>query len=857
MTTTGSHGTAGSTPMTRASRWVLAAAIAGSALAVGTVHTVTLCVVTAVLAVAAVLAWWGAEPMKARSAATLLLFTGIGLTAYTALQCVPMPIGWLAVIAPHNADVWSRALAPLHEPGPSWAPISLDPTATRVEVLKGVAYLLAFVTALRVARNRDGVRFLSAVVVVTALALALAAVLHPAFGAKRLFGLYEPVASISGRHLAPLMNPNNLAGYLNMALCLSLAAMLAPEPRVPRSVAAAVTLLFVGTQVWVASRGGTITMLVGSIIVFSGSWIARKRRQGSAGTLALVSGAGMLAGAALIGLGGSDEASNELFDANLSKLKAVTAGARILPSEPFFGCGRGAFESVFPAFRTDPGYVTYTHPENVVVQWIVEWGFPVGMAGLILVVFALRPSVVLARSATASGAWAGLMALAVQNFGDLGTEIPGLMLAGVVCAAIVVAGTPGQEPKWAIERWACRSRAVSAGAGVVALAALLLAESGMGHELHDDQLALHDAVAKGNVSVLEMHSLARAMMLRHPAEPYLPFMTALRAFQQKDDTPIPWLGATLERANVYAPAHLILARVVEARSPAQARLEYRLAMDQGPELVRTVMAEAPRVVRGYDDALELIPEGKLAPAVLELLVSSTEARLPATRARLDAEFGSRAPHDPEPLLRLAADAVDDLDAGDAAPWCTGSARAACLQVALEETARVRAMIRDRCAPHALRARARIAAGDAVAGLAEFAEAADRVSDRVACLEQLEAIALQVGDQGRVQEALDKVAKAGCAQDAECAKNLAWVAGQELSRGNQRTALGLYKRAYERSGDSDRLLEVIAELAAKAGLHAEAADDYDHLAARNPGQSQWKKAAQVERGQAMNGALKLP
>jgi hypothetical protein len=67
--------------MTRASRWVLAAAIAGSALAVGTVHTVTLCIATAVLAVAAVLAWWGAEPMKARSAATLLLFTGIGLTA--------------------------------------------------------------------------------------------------------------------------------------------------------------------------------------------------------------------------------------------------------------------------------------------------------------------------------------------------------------------------------------------------------------------------------------------------------------------------------------------------------------------------------------------------------------------------------------------------------------------------------------------------------------------------------------------------------------------------------------------------------------------------------------------------------
>jgi hypothetical protein len=95
--------------MGQASRWLLALGIAGSALAVGTVHTVTLCVVTVVLAAAAVLGWWGAEPMRARSSATLLLFTGIGLTEYTALQCAP--IGWLAVIAPHNADVCTPSSA--------------------------------------------------------------------------------------------------------------------------------------------------------------------------------------------------------------------------------------------------------------------------------------------------------------------------------------------------------------------------------------------------------------------------------------------------------------------------------------------------------------------------------------------------------------------------------------------------------------------------------------------------------------------------------------------------------------------------------------------------------------------------
>jgi hypothetical protein len=51
--------------------------------------------------------------MRARAPATILLLTGVGLTAYTALQCVPMPIGLLAAIAPHNAEVWSRVLLPL------------------------------------------------------------------------------------------------------------------------------------------------------------------------------------------------------------------------------------------------------------------------------------------------------------------------------------------------------------------------------------------------------------------------------------------------------------------------------------------------------------------------------------------------------------------------------------------------------------------------------------------------------------------------------------------------------------------------------------------------------------------------
>lgn len=249
----------------RAGALLLGLAIAGAALAVGTVHTVTLCVVTLALAVATALIWAGADAANMRSAATLLLITGVGLTAYTALQCVPIPIALMRVIAPQNAETWSRALAPLREAGPSWAPLSLDPYATRVEVLKGVAYLLAFVTSLRLVRRRGGVSYLSTVLVLTGLALALAAILHPAFGAHKLYGFIRPAQVVEERHLAPFFNPNNLAAYLNIAFCIAFATAISPDARFPRSLSGSVALMLATTQIrrlpgeawrrWPSARG--------------------------------------------------------------------------------------------------------------------------------------------------------------------------------------------------------------------------------------------------------------------------------------------------------------------------------------------------------------------------------------------------------------------------------------------------------------------------------------------------------------------------------------------------------------------------------------------------------------------------
>jgi tetratricopeptide (TPR) repeat protein len=841
--------------MARTSRWLLAAGIAGSALAVGTVHTITLCIVTVVLTAAAVLTWWGAEPMGARAPATLLLFTGVGLTAYTALQCVPIPVGWLAAIAPYNADVWSRALTPLHEPGPSWAPVSLDPLASRVEVLKGTAYLLAFVTALWVARRREGAAFISATLVVTALALAVAAILHPAFGAHKLFGIYAPGPGIAERHIAPLLDPNSLAGYLNVAICITFAALLAPEPRVPRPIAAAVVLLLGGAQVWIASRGGIVCMVLGIVVVVAIARLGRARRAAAGTTLSLVSGVAAAAGAGLIALGQSNDAATELLDANVSKLGMFSQVMRAMPSMRWLGCGRGAFESVFPAFKPALfGHRTYTYPENVVAQWTLEWGLPVGIVGLALVVFALRPNAVLARSTTAGGAWAALVALAVQNLAELGTEIPGLMLAGVMCAAIVAAGSPGSGPKRRVERWSQQPRLIAGAGAATAVVVLSLVASALGGELHDDQKALHEAAFRPE-PVAQMHAMARAAMLRHPAEPYLPFIVALRAARDRDDSAMPWIGAALERAEVYAPTHLVLARVVAQRSPSQARAEYRRAMEQWPELVGTVIPEASRVVGTYYDAMELAPEGHTGIMVLEELAASIELRLPATRAMVDDELMARAPQRPGAAFRVARDAVEDLEEGDGAPWCASDARGACSREALARAGRVEQVLPDRCEGYALRARALAASGAGPAGLAALEAHADKVTDRVPCLQRLVELARKAGDEVRVEATLQKIVSSGCSDAAECSRNLVWVGGQYEGTGSPRKALALYRRAFQRQAD-DALLARMAALAASLGLHAEAAEDYEQLARRHPDDARWRRSAQAEHDAATREAVRL-
>ena len=510
-------------------RWLLASAIGASGLGLGALHTPVLAVVALVAAAACALLWYDAEPLTPRPASTALVALGIGLVAWTALQTVPLPRALVAMIAPATADVWARALAPLREDGPTWISLSLDPNAGRLQVLRGVTYLAVFLGALQVARRQEGVAFLERAVVASTTATAAAALLHPALGARKVFGIYAPKESYSYMvdHIGPLLNMNHLAGYANIGVLVAWGSVLSRKGSIPRPLALVIVALLGATSVWSMSRGGTATMLLGMVVVVVLALGARRARQ--PGSLPQVGfGVAAIAGAAVVLLSLFDDTRSKFLHGNLSKLELARDAASLWRSFGLFGVGRGAFESVFPSVRTDTEYFVYTHPENIVMQWTTEWGLPIGLVGLGVVVWALRPRTLLARSRPPIGAWAALLAVGLQNLVDFSSEIPGVMFALATCAAIVTGGTGGTSSR-SRARWARRERVVALAPAVAVVLAGILVVPATGHELYNEQRSFLTIGAETSRPLAAFHEALRGAMLRHPAEPYFPYVGGVRA----------------------------------------------------------------------------------------------------------------------------------------------------------------------------------------------------------------------------------------------------------------------------------------------------------------------------------------
>lgn len=835
----------------RVSRGLFALGIVGSASALGAIHTPVLLATAAIFGASAFFGWRSENPSRVRSMATLLVALGVALTAYTALQAIPLPRGLVAALSPYAAEVWDRSLRPVGLAGPAWITLSLDPVATRIQVLRGATYLACLLAALPIARSREGATFLERLLIGSVLFVGVAAILHPLVGAERVFGIYQPIAGSGGRHIAPLLNPNNLAAYVNIGLCMALGVAVSADARPPTSrwIAGGIALFFVALEVWIASRGGVGSMLLGVVLV--AVLASRMRAHGSAtkGLLVAVLAAVVAASFGMLVVGGSDEAWTELADSDVSKLQIFGHAMRMVARAPVFGVGRGAFASSFPAFRSDnAGNVTFREPENILAQWPCEWGVPVAVAALVVFAVVFRPSTPLARSRPPVGAWAALLCLFVHNLVDFDSEVPGVVVALVTAGALVVGGSAGHRERFRLRRWSRRPGLVAAASLAVPVAAMVAAFSAVGHDLEEDKMRLHERVLAAPADRQGLDAEIVAAMRRHPAEPYFPYLGGLRALVAHDESPLPWLAGSIDRASLYGRAHLLLARSLWSRSPAQARLEYRLAYQQDGNLEVQAAAEGGRLVQTYEDARELAPGDDEPEAnVLASLAASLGPRLPATAARLDADLaqiGGRFSAASTPsLVRQAQAAVDDLE-DESASWCAPG-RDACVVRATAALARLRAQSPDRCHTDALEAQLQLAMGQSAPALETLEKAVRTDHDGLDCVDLLVSLAERQSTDGHADALLERIASLACSSGSACVETLSALSRAEQAHGRPRRALTFAKRAYERDS-SDASLLTVARLAASTGLHAEALEDFRRLAQRHPDDPEWPKAADAER-----------
>jgi hypothetical protein len=802
--------------------WLVAGATVGSALLIGAVHPWTIAAVAAAVAMAFVLL---GQPAVA-GLRSLPALTLVGLAGVCLLQDVPLPMGVLARLAPCTADVWTRALLPAGD-SIAWAPISLDPGATAVEALRWLTYGLLFANVTAISARR-GAAWGELVLVGAGLVTALTTVAHGLLGATRAFGVYMPTFSPAPWHVGPFLNPNNLSGYLNLATLAGFGLLFRHSRAIPAWAIGLALATMIGVSVTSGSRGGVGSLIVGLALF---AFLIRGRirmRQSSAGPV----GAAVCVGAvALSLLAAGPQTAKELFERGADKLLIVVWTAPMIRDFPVFGIGRGAFESVFPAYRQSGGNFVFTHAENFVAQWVCEWGAIVAVVSLALLGWSFRPSRLgVRRSSLAAGIFSGMLALLLQNLVDLGLEVPGVCIGLVVGIGAVWGDRTRHRtdsiPPHGNAPW-LRVAVATAAAALIAICA-----SFGGRDVAADRADVREQFAELEASRTTAAPLRRriiAAIRRHPADPYLPLVGALLAEKTRQESPMPWLQRSLERATINGRAHLALAELLFNRGQiSQGLLEARLAVGDDPALIEPVASVVIRKARTPLEIVAAAPPGKPGVPMLEAMAT----RLNGDQARVARLVCAREAISRDPKGAITSRIFDAQAIVEAVQRGTTDAECGAIEACearLEEHVRViDEGMEGSTTGTQLRGRFLAARGHAAEANTMLATACERASDRINCLTTRAEVTAGLPTLAPLRETLHALTAAACFDPGLCARTQMLAGGLLARREEWQLALVAYDRAVLEEPSPERWLKH-ADAASHAGAFYKATRALEHVA----------------------------
>ncbi len=551
------------------------------------------------------------------------------LSLLTALQALPLPVECVALFSPGRVALMEDIFELLPQVERSFS-LSFDSGASGQESLKFFLYGLLAVLAEPLGR-RLGARVVCLTIVGTALGLSGVNLMHRALDAHKIYGFIDTSIPAATNRMGPLLNPNNVAGYYLLGGFCALGLARSRRQWAHRTFILCAAWLFMLIP-FTGSRAGTGALLIGGAIY----WFLGLRSRGAdrlSGVAKL-----LVAGSALTGVVLMNTLSHQvnLFSRDLSKLEFQRAVLPLIRDHAYVGIGRGSFESVFYSYYPGSSTEVFVYPENILLQWVSEWGLPVALLAGGALLWLYRPSVLgVYRSNLSRACFAGVGAWLAQNLLDVASEVPAFPVAIVILLGSF-RGEFASRSNSPLGRRKAWFPLLIVGVAVLSGSVIVLSESTK--NVMKDRARVHSLVQEGKSK--EAIALTESALLRHPAEPYFFRMRAALGSEKGESwrETVRWLAASLKRCPTCGRTHLLLAQSLASRVPHQALLELKIALTHSPYLAKPAVDIAWGISQRGDQLSKILPSGKNRSRVaFELLAKSSlpTVQIPILRKALE------------------------------------------------------------------------------------------------------------------------------------------------------------------------------------------------------------------------------
>lgn len=333
--------------------------------------------------VAAWLALWalgGAEvsqPLKRGWPAWMVLGLWI---AVQGLHIVPMPAAWVAALSPEAARVHSI----LNDIGikQEMMTLSVEPNASRISLMKTLAYSAIFFVTLAVVNRRSRVLALARVLVYSALVFSVYAVLMHLQGVQ--LDYFATLISHGDSASATYVNRNHFAGYLEMTLAVGIGLLIATlsdrsadtwkkfvrqtiewilSPKMVLRLALCVLVIALTTT---HSRMGN-TAFFSSLLIAGliGIALSRYATRNTVLLLASLIAIDLLIVGSWFGVEKLAKRIGETTVADVQEREEPAAFSMdLIRNYPVFGSGPGSFYIVYPGYRKEQALNFFDHAHN-------------------------------------------------------------------------------------------------------------------------------------------------------------------------------------------------------------------------------------------------------------------------------------------------------------------------------------------------------------------------------------------------------------------------------------------------------------------------------------------------------------